>query len=194
MVFLTMTQNLIRLIYPRHKEVGIPNNGVKMRRVIFTLIFFALPIMVMADESRYFEFAPDISKALKIVNVDTPYQPFIPYNDFVSGFDIWIDNSGSPGEASFGLRTENDELIAAKTVSIPTSPFKWGGTRFRVDFENSVHVSSGQTYKIKIVSSMPALHLYYSNRIQLLEHNENYTLWSAVLPARLGSVDQNFAF
>lgn len=166
-------------------------------------IFFAIiaavaivSVMVFAHGNSFFEFAPNtVSKSLTVSKVETPYQFFKPYNDFIGGFDIWIENQGAAGYASFGLRDSNDNLLAAKTVSVPYTAEKWGGAKLHVDFDEPVNVSSTAMHKIKILSSMPKLKIYYAEKNQLLLHNTyQYFLADAVGTARLGSVDQDFSF
>lgn len=163
--------------------------------VFMILILSVVPLSAFGTGVKYFEFAPDTGLTLNIASVDTPYQIFYPQNDFVSGFDVWIDNVGSPGTASFGLRDANDNLLTAKTVSIPYVPQVWGGQTLHIEFDNPVAVSSTALYKIKMATSMSNLRLYYANRIQLLQHTAGYVPIESVLgPARLGTVDQNFFF
>lgn len=159
--------------------------------LIFSLLFIKV---VFAAETMFFEFAPDISQPLKIISVETPYQLFQPYNDFISGVDLWVDNEGEEGTASFGFRDENDNLLAAKSIRIPYLPKTWGGKRLHIDFDNQISVRHASTYKIKILTSMPNFRLYWADRIQLLQHTSQYSLEKIVGPAKLGTVEQDFAF
>jgi len=144
---------------------------------------------------KFFEFAPDISRGLGIVGVEIPSQPFHPYNDVVSGFDVWVENLGAAGEASFGLRDENDVLLASQTVTVPTIARRWGGTMVHVDFPVPIVVQSDARYKIRMVSSMPQLKVYYADQIQLLQHNAVYLPAENILEAaRLGTVEQPYYF
>ncbi|MBI5079509.1 fibronectin type III domain-containing protein [Candidatus Wolfebacteria bacterium] len=163
---------------------------------VLTLFFSAISAGVFGHGNSFFEFTPNTtSQSLTVSVVETPYQFFKPYNDFIGGFDIWISNTGSAGSASFGLRDQNDNLLAAKTVSVPYVAEKWGGAKLHVDFDTPINVSSTANYKIKMLSSMPKLKIYYAEKNQLLVHNTSqYFLADAVGPARLGSVDQDFAF
>ncbi|MBI5732299.1 MAG: fibronectin type III domain-containing protein [Candidatus Magasanikbacteria bacterium] len=173
----------------------------KFNLFLFVIIGFALltwgaPSLVSAAPLKYFEFAPDSNLSLNIASAPTPYQVFYPQNDFLSGFDLWLSNTGPGGTASFGLRDAQDALLTAKTVVIPYLPEKWGGQTFHIDFDNPVAVSSSALYKIKMLSSMPNLRIYYATRIQLLEHNALSLpiILSIVGPARLGDIDQSFSF
>lgn len=173
---------------------------LKSKKTILILTFviaatIAPMAVVFAHGNSFFEFAPNtVSKSLTVSKIETPYQFFKPYNDFVGGFDIWIENQGAAGYASFGLRDQNDNLLAAKTVSVPYIAKLWGGAAFHVDFDEPVNVSSTAVYKIKILSSMPELKIYYASLIQLLMHNASQYLFDdAAGQVRLGSDDQDFA-
>ena len=167
-------------------------------KIVFILTLFLSTISagVFGHGNSFFEFAPNtVSKSMIVSGGETPYQFFKPYNDFIGGFDFWMANPGTSGSVSFGLRDQNDNLLAAKTVSVPYAAKIWGGTALHVDFDEPVNVSSTAMYKIKILSSAPELEFYYVNLTQLLLHNtDRYFFADAVGPARLGSVDQNFAF
>ena len=75
-------------------------------RIIITAALFvwSLPFFTTAAGNKYFEFAPDTDRTISLAEVNTPSQMVYPQNDFISGFDIWIDNSGQPGSATFTLK------------------------------------------------------------------------------------------
>lgn len=165
---------------------------------LFVFIFVALgmaPKLIFAAGIKYFEFAPDSGENLNVASVATPYQVVYPQNDFLSGFDIWIDNSGDAGSASFGLRDADNNLLTYATVTIPHIDPQWGGQVFHVDFDNAVAVSSTEMYKIKIVSSMPNLRLYYADRTEILTQNtQTIPVGSIFGAAELEGTEQNFIF
>ncbi len=161
---------------------------------LIILVFLVTPFPVLAAGIKYFEFAPDTGLMKNIGSIDV-YQPFYPNNDFVSGFDIWVDNVGDSGTVSFGLRDANDNLLAAKTVSIPFVSPSWSGRVLHIDFDSPVAVSGIAEYKIKMATNMPNLRLYYANQVQLLQHNNIQVPVSSVLgPVRFGGVSQDFFF
>jgi hypothetical protein len=160
--------------------------------LILALSFLWIP--AHAAGGTYFEFAPDDSTPLTVSFVQTPSQPFYPPNDNVGGIDLWIDNAGSAGTASFGLRDSANNLLTSTTVTIPTINPKYGGTKFHIDFPTQVQVSNSELYKIRIVSSMPNIRLYNSSQFQILQHNGVSYPYYMVEPALLGSTEQNFAF
>jgi len=168
--------------------------------VLFT-IFFLIPnslfiIPVYAQEIQYSEFTSLLtSNSITVVNVKTPSQHFKPFDDFISGVDLWLDNPGGAGSATFELRRVVDaELLASKTVSIPSIPAVWRGQQFHVSFNSPTPVAATTIYKINVISSMSNLRLYYSDLVVVRQHNSTYSAGDTVLPAHLGLDSQNFAF
>jgi len=170
-----------------------------MRIIKRTVIAFILLILVApasAEEIQYLEFTSRFSSEyIEVAEVNLPSQQFIPFNDTISGVDLWVDNNGGAGYATVELRRLNDNaLLASKTVSIPAIPDIWGGEKFHVAFNSPVQVTSNGVYKINVLSSMPSLHLYYSDIVDIQQHNSSYLSDASVLQAYLGSVEQGFAF
>lgn len=161
----------------------------------FAFAFLSLPILVHAQEYKYYEFAPDTASAVSINPANAVYQSFYPSIDSIRGIDVWIDNSGSSGTANFELFSENNNLLASKTATISHIGPSWGGTRLHVDFPSSVRVSNRNLYKIKISSGLPNLRLYFSPKIQLVQSNSPYPPPQVILSsAFIGSTAQNFYF
>lgn len=153
-----------------------------------------MPFSVLAAELKFFEFAPDFADSLTVSVVETPYQVFTPYDDYISGFDLWMENAGASGSASFSLLDQNNNTLASKNITISNTGIVWGGKKFHIQLSQPIKIESFNKYKIKISSSLPKLKLYYAGLVQLLEHNADYSLDKNISPAVLGTTEQNFAF
>lgn len=162
--------------------------------VVSGILISALPFSVSAAELKYFEFSSDISDALQIFSVETPYQMFTPYDDYVSGFDFWLENFGDSGAARFEFLTESNAVLSSKTLDVPYTGGVWGGKKFHVQLSQPVKVDSYKKYKVKISSALPQLKLHHVPLVQILEHNAVYSPDKVVGPAVLGSTEQEFAF
>ena len=164
--------------------------------VVALLYAHYTPPISHAQEVKYLEFTSNLSSDfIEVSKVSMPSQQFIPFNDFVSGVDLWIDNSGGSGAATVEMRRVSDNaLITSKLVTIPTIPAVWGGQKFHVAFDSALLVTNNSAYKINVISSMPNLRLYYSNPTDIREHNSERVPDASVLPAYLGSDEQGFAF
>lgn len=162
--------------------------------LIASFLFLILPFSALAAELKFFEFAPDAADYLTVSVVETPYQVFTPYDDYISGFDFWMENTGASGSASFTLLDQNNNSLASKNITVSNTGAVWGGKKFHIQLNQPIKAESFNKYKIKISSSLPKLKLYYSGLVQLLEHNANYSLDKNISPAILGFAEQNFAF
>ena len=153
------------------------------------------PAQSLAHGTRFFEFAPEnYDERLKVAAYDTSAQEFPVYNDFLRGFDFWIDNLGEAGGATFGLYNANDVQLAAVTITVPTTPPVWGGTRLHADFSSLIPINPGATYKIKVLSFPSELWLHHVNRFQILPHNSQAYPEYLLGTAYLGAIEQPFSF
>src|SRR3989344_5956303 len=130
---------------------------IKILFIIFSLFFFLSIAGAFAAELKYFESSYDAAGNLTLATAGPSYQYFIPYDDYISGFDIWVEKEGNSGTASFGLRDGNDNLLASKTINISYIARTPGGQKLHIAFAQPMAVVSNQIYKIKIISSMPKL-------------------------------------
>ena len=166
---------------------------IKILFIIFSLFFFSIT-GAFAAELKYFESSYDAAGNLTLATAGPSYQYFIPYDDYISGFDIWVENEGNSGTASFGLRDSNDNLLSAKTISIPHIARAPAGQKLHIVFDQPVAIVSLQTYKIKMVSSMPKLKIYYSNLVDYQVHNATNSIEKQIKPAYIGANEQGFFF
>lgn len=152
------------------------------------------PFSAFAHGTRYLEFNPDSSSSLKVSDVAVPSQVLFPQSDFLGGFDFWLANPGSSGTATFSLLNNGGDTIFTRTVTIGNIAENEIGTRFHIDFNSQVAVLSSQKYSIKVISSMPELKLYYSNRVQVLAHNAPFISEYITGVGKLGEEEQDFSF
>lgn len=167
---------------------------IKIFILLFVICYQLSVVVASAHGVKYFEFSPDTSNAINFSSASALYQYFKPYNDFISAIDIWIDNDGSSGNASFGLRDFNDNLLSSKTEIISKIEKIWGGTRLHIDFNESINVNATGTYKIKTISSLPKLRAYYKSKTELAQHSGNVYVDPRIGSAYLDSDEQNSYF
>ncbi len=167
---------------------------MKRLPLLMIALLFAAASTAAAAGAISFEFSPDGGEPLRLVAFEEPYELFTPQNDYISGVDFWIENEGDAGEASFGLRDPQNQLVTAATVQIPYASARWGGARLHVDFPSPIRLSQSGAYRIRILTSVPSFKMYYAPRARILEHNASYPgnfLWGA---AELNAELQDFSF
>ena len=156
--------------------------------------FLLVPLFIFAHGTNYIEFNPDSAESLKMIDGAAPSQVFYVQNDFLGGADLWIANPGSSGLATFDLLNDQGYILTSKTVTISTIAQTGNGTRLHVDFGSQIAVLADKKYSIRVVSSMPELQLYYSDRIQVVSHNAPFLSEYITGVGKLGSDEQTFSF
>lgn len=178
---------------------NIASQHLKSMKVLILCIFvffFTFAFTVNAHETPFLELNPDSFRtgSLGLFNQNAVYEIFIPQNDFLRGFDFWLDNDGDSGEAVFKFYDQNNNLLSAKTAVIPhISPIS-GGQRFHVDFSSQIPIAGIDKYLIKIESSLPDLRIYFFDKINFLSHNAPLAPQYLTGLAKLGDQEQDFSF
>lgn len=153
--------------------------------------------LALAHDELYFEYAPDPfnSQRLPVAGLQYLAQIFSPLHDIsFTGADLWLDNVGSSGSATFTLRDSDDVFLATKTISIPPLAAVPGGQKLHIDFDQQINLSSGKIYKLEISSSLAGLALYHSKQLNFLEHNRGFISPYVGGVAKIEDEEQNFSF
>ena len=165
------------------------------KKVLLLFVFiFAFSSLVSAHGTAFFEFAPRVSSRLTVSTVATPSQIFRPQNDFLSGFDFWVDNDGDPETVLFELFDSEENLLRSRSVTVPTISKIPGGQRFHIDFLSQMPISNLEDYHIKVTTSMPDFSIYHSNRLLLLQHTNETVSEYDFGAVQLGDVLQDYTF
>lgn len=166
-----------------------------LKYLFLMVVVFVLPVIVYAHGNNYFEFNPDPfrTKPFSISSGGVIYEVFLPSNEFLGGFDIWLDNSGSSGLASFEL-WRGGNLITTKSLTVPHIDPIAGGQKVHVDWSYLIPIVSNSKYKIKISSTMPELQIYYASRVKFLGHNEPHISDYLNGAAEIDGEEREFSF
>lgn len=170
---------------------------ISVKRFTWALSLVILACAPIAHAGTYFEYAPDPwqSYRLAVSTGAAPYQFFQSASDFeLTDFSFWVDNTGSSGDVTFTLLDDQNTTLVEKTVTLGQTPAIPGGTRLRVQLTNPISISHYRTYSIQISSNLLGFGLYYANRINILEHNLQYTTEYALGVAAIGSEQQSYTF
>ncbi len=148
-------------------------------------------------EQNYYEASSyTTSGAINVAAFSAVYQSFRPNNDFVSGFDVWFDNTGSSGTLHFALVDSTDSVLSSQSVTVSTLAPKWGGTRTHLNLGANVMTTSTAVYKLKMWTTMPQLKIYYVNGVDLLLHNASALLNAdpVMRSAYLDATEESYVF
>ncbi|HXV27248.1 MAG TPA: hypothetical protein VD862_04490 [Candidatus Paceibacterota bacterium] len=160
---------------------------------LLAALFFS-PETVFAD-ALYFEFNPDFAESLLVASSPQPVeQVFLPLNDHLSGFDVWVSTNGTSGTATFQLYNPSSTLISSRVVTVPAIAESSGGMRLKIALPSQVAVTANQPYVVRISTAMPSLRIYYAAQQQVLPHNAPPQAAYTGGLSRIGGEEREFAF
>ena len=154
-----------------------------MKKLFFSIcigIVLILPSISFAVEEKFFEFANDAGVPIEVPSGSVAVQDVKIYNDFIDAVDLWYDNAGSSGSVTVVLLNASNNVLTSKTVTAAHATAFYTGQRLHVTFPDTVAITSGSLYKIRITSNVPQLRLYGIPRVQFIEHNAPVTIADAV--------------
>ncbi len=163
-----------------------------MRAFFVTLCILVIAPTAFAQE--YFSFNPDYSRSILVATSDALSEVFLPLNDYLGGYDFWLSNQSTPGDATFTIGTLSGETIDSQLISLPAIADNETGSRIHISLPAQIRVSPQTPYRITIQSAAPTLRIYFSDATQLLAHNGSPTAMYAGGRARIGDEDMGFSF
>lgn len=168
-----------------------------MKKIIFAIVIgitVLMPSASFAVEEKFFEFATDVGTPIEVPTGSVAIQEFKIHNDYINAVDVWFDNTGTLGNATFALLNAAGTVLASRTVSVGHADPFYAGQRLHVNFNKTIGVNSGSWYKLRITSSAAKLRLYGIKRVQFVEHDAPYPIDSAVGASFLNGEDQLAVF
>jgi len=166
-----------------------------MKKILSLTLFFSILLPMITLATVYYEYAPDPWNSQRYFNTSGYVeQVFQTRKDILlTGFDFWLDNSGSTDDITLTLYDEFGSVLSTKIVSLSSTPSKPGGKKFHVDLNSNILLSGYSTYWVRI-SSLPWMGVYYSPTTVFLTHNEDVISPYLQGRARIDGEDQDFSF
>lgn len=161
---------------------------------IFIGVTLLIPSASFAAEEKFFEFTADVGVPIEVSSGSVALQDFKIYNDVIDAVDLWYDNTGSSGSVTVALLNASDAVLVSKTVTVPYASAFYTGQRLHITFPDTVAVSSGSWYRLRITSNVSKLRIYGINRVQFVEHNAPSFIADAVGNAMVDEEQQSVAF
>ncbi len=168
-----------------------------MKKFLFAILIgiaLLMPSASFAAEEKFFEYATDVGTPVDVPTGSIAIQEFKVYNDYMNAVDIWFDNIGASGSATFALLDSAGNTLASTGVSIPHADPFYTGQRLHVKFTKTISINSGSWYRLRITSTSPDLRLYAIKRVQFVEHNAPYPADYSVGGSSLGGEPQFAVF
>lgn len=180
---------------PKNLRLSITATAITISLLVIS--FLSLANITFAHGVNFFEYAPDPWQSHRYVVASGPtpsevFQPSIATT--LVAFDLWLDNTGSNGSATFTLTDADDTVLTTQTVTIPSIAAIPGGKKFHVDLPTEIPITKNSTYAIQIASSLPGFGLYSVNRLNFLEHNQDYISDYVQGLVKIGGASQGFTF
>lgn len=142
--------------------------------LILIFIIFYYPIFLVKAQTvfKFFEFAPRSTD--KIILDDTKLvQPFIPFNDFLSGFDLFLNNPEG-GEFNLYILDKYNNLLWQKKAVLPSINGGWYGEPYFFSLGDNYGIRSGEEYRLVIENfSLPKLEIFMKNLLEILQGTES---------------------
>lgn len=152
---------------------------IKKLKSIYCLssLFILLVLIrsVFAQEVfKFFEFAPRSQEKITI-SKNSLEETFIPFNDFLSGLDLFINNS-KVRNLDITILDKNNQVFWQKKVGIPIIDGGWWGKQYFITLGDNYQINSGDEYKliIKGNSNDSSMDIFVKNVLEILQGTESY--------------------
>lgn len=168
-----------------------------MKRVLTCIGIVALGCICAphgAFAAAYYEFNPDYAQSMLLTSSQPISQVFLPLNEYLSGFDLWVSNAAQAGDIVYTLYSPAGTVLASRAVSVPAIADSSSGTRIHANFPSQFAVTGNVAYRILLSSSVPTMRVYYAPQHQLLAHNGSPVPAYTGGLARIGDQDMGFSF
>lgn len=160
---------------------------------LVSLLLF-LPTKHALAAASYFEFAPDARQFFRTSGISGIEEVFLPLNEYLSGFDVWVSNNSTPSDVTFTLLSPTGEDLGTRVAELPAIADSDNGTRYHVDLPSQLSVNPTGAYVIRIISAAASLRLYDAFANRPITYNAPPPPLYSGGTARVNGVDQEYSF
>ncbi|GIW66674.1 MAG: hypothetical protein KatS3mg095_0572 [Candidatus Parcubacteria bacterium] len=169
----------------------------KLKSIYHLISFLILLVLVKITFSqeifKFFEFAP---RSQEKITISTNFieEAFIPFNDFLSGFDLFVNNEKIT-DLDITILDKNDQIFWKKKVGIPVINGGWWGKEYFITLGDNYPINSGEEYKIIIKGDRinSSIDLFVKNVLEMLQGSESYLYFPENLrKIKIDGVETNY--
>lgn len=140
----------------------------------FFILLFLIEITFSQEVFKFFEFAPRSQEKITI-SKNSLEGSFVPFNDFLSGFDLFINNP-KVIDLDITILDKNNQVFWQKRVGIPIINGGWWGQQYFITLGDNYPINSGEEYKIFIKGNLnnSSIDIFVRNILEILQGTESY--------------------
>ncbi len=152
---------------------------IKKSKLIYCLSNFLILLLlgkiVSAQELfKFFEFVPRSQEKITI-SKNVIEESFIPFNDFLSGFNLFVNNL-KVKDLDITILDKNNQVFWQKKIGIPIINGGWWGREYFIPLGDNYQINSGDEYKliIKGNSASSSMDIFVKDVLEMLQGTESY--------------------
>lgn len=140
----------------------------------FLVLLLLVKVIFAQEVFKFFEFAPRSQEKIAI-SKNSLEESFIPFNDFLSGFDLFINNP-KIRDLDITILDKNNQVFWQKRVGIPIIDGGWWGQQYFITLGDNYQINSGEEYKLIIKGNLSnsSIDIFVKNVLEILQGTENY--------------------
>lgn len=143
---------------------------------------------------KFFEFAPRSQEKIRISN-NILEQNFIPFNEFLSGFGLFIDNFQLRDDLEIKIIDKNNQVLWRRIMGLPIIEGSWWGQEYFIPLGDNYQINSGEEYIliIKTYSTSSLTDFFVKNTLEILQGTESYLYFPENLKKlKLDGIETNY--
>jgi signal peptidase I len=148
-----------------------------MKKLILILSFFIILSVLGQEVNKFFEVEKQTTSKFKLGSKILT-QSIKIYNDFLSGFSLWIDND-ELSDITIKIKDNKGSFIFNENFTLPVVSSSYWGKEYFFSLGDNIKINSGDYYEIIIESqNISKANIYYLPFYELLQGSEESLVFS----------------